>query len=149
MYLSEKSHPIDLYKEEDPSIANDMIIEVPTNGNFPHQLQLQQHQIMLGESSGDDPEIKTPKKRAETWVQDETLSLIDFRRETDGRFNTSKSNKHLWEQISTEMREKGFDRSLTMCTDKWRNLLKEFFSFFSIPISYFFIKFACIFLFRI
>lgn len=24
------------------------------------------------------------------------------------------------------MREKGFDRSPTMCTDKWRNLLKEF-----------------------
>ena len=35
----------------------------------------------------------------------------------------SKSNKHLWEQISSEMREKGFDRSATMCTDKWRNLL--------------------------
>ncbi|KAK4763659.1 hypothetical protein SAY87_013097 [Trapa incisa] len=24
------------------------------------------------------------------------------------------------------MREKGFDRSPTMCTDEWRNLLKEF-----------------------
>jgi Myb/SANT-like DNA-binding domain len=24
------------------------------------------------------------------------------------------------------MREKGYDRSPTMCTDKWRNLLKEF-----------------------
>jgi len=44
----------------------------------------------------------------------------------DGLFNTSKSNKHLWEQISSKMREKGFDRSPTMCTDKWRNLLKEF-----------------------
>uniref|UniRef100_A0A2P2L227 Uncharacterized protein MANES_12G016000 n=1 Tax=Rhizophora mucronata TaxID=61149 RepID=A0A2P2L227_RHIMU len=44
----------------------------------------------------------------------------------DGLFNTSKSNKHLWEQISEKMREKGFDRSPTMCTDKWRNLLKEF-----------------------
>ncbi|MBA0755686.1 hypothetical protein Gogos_000138, partial [Gossypium gossypioides] len=44
----------------------------------------------------------------------------------DGRFNTSKSNKHLWEKISAMMRKKGFDRSPTMCTDKWRNLLKEF-----------------------
>lgn len=44
----------------------------------------------------------------------------------DSLFNTSKSNKHLWEQISTRMRERGFDRSPTMCTDKWRNLLKEF-----------------------
>ncbi|KAE8690825.1 Trihelix transcription factor GT-1 [Hibiscus syriacus] len=137
MYLSEKPRPIDLYKEEGPSMARDMIIEVPTNGDLPrhlhHQqqqqpqpLQQQQQQMMLGESSGDDPEIKAPKKRAETWVQDETRSLIGLRGEMDGRFNTSKSNKHLWEQISAKMRDKGFDRSPTMCTDKWRNLLKEF-----------------------
>uniref|UniRef100_A0A803L125 Uncharacterized protein n=1 Tax=Chenopodium quinoa TaxID=63459 RepID=A0A803L125_CHEQI len=44
----------------------------------------------------------------------------------DSLFNTSKSNKHLWEQISAKMRDRGFDRSPTMCTDKWRNLLKEF-----------------------
>lgn len=44
----------------------------------------------------------------------------------DSMFNTSKSNKHLWEKISARMRERGFDRSPTMCTDKWRNLLKEF-----------------------
>ncbi|XP_057542580.1 trihelix transcription factor GT-4-like [Amaranthus tricolor] len=67
-----------------------------------------------------------PKKRAETWVQDETQNLITLRREMDSLFNTSKSNKHLWEQISAKMRERGFDRSPTMCTDKWRNLLKEF-----------------------
>lgn len=81
---------------------------------------------MLGDSSGEDHEVKAPKKRAETWVQDETRSLISLRREMDGLFNTSKSNKHLWEQISSKMRERGFDRSPTMCTDKWRNLLKEF-----------------------
>ena len=44
----------------------------------------------------------------------------------DSMFNTSKSNKHLWEKISARMRVRGFDRSPTMCTDKWRNLLKEF-----------------------
>jgi hypothetical protein len=86
--------------------------------------------MILGDSSGGDEdhevEVKAPKKRAETWVQDETRSLISLRREMDGLFNTSKSNKHLWEQISSKMKEKGFDRSPTMCTDKWRNLLKEF-----------------------
>ena len=41
-------------------------------------------------------------------------------------FNTSKSNKHLWEQISQKMEERGYDRSPTMCTDKWRNLFKEY-----------------------
>ncbi|XP_076913210.1 trihelix transcription factor GT-1-like [Bidens hawaiensis] len=77
-------------------------------------------------SSGDDHELRAPKKRAETWVQQETRLLITLRREVDRQFNTSKSNKHLWEQISAKMRDKGFDRSPMMCTDKWRNLLKEF-----------------------
>ncbi|WOL12783.1 hypothetical protein Cni_G21551 [Canna indica] len=106
MYLAEKPRGVDFY-----------------NGGLAPQ---QQQQMILAESSGDDHEVKVPKKRAETWVQEETRSLIAFRREIDGLFNTSKSNKHLWEQISARMREKGFDRSPTMCTDKWRNLLKEF-----------------------
>ncbi|XP_044493133.1 trihelix transcription factor GT-1-like isoform X1 [Mangifera indica] len=122
MYLSEKPRPIDFYKDESAgATARDMIIEVTSNGDLPPQ------QMILGDSSGgEDHEVKAPKKRAETWVQDETRILIAFRREMDGLFNTSKSNKHLWEQISAKMREKGFDRSPTMCTDKWRNLLKEF-----------------------
>ncbi|XP_041015029.1 trihelix transcription factor GT-1-like isoform X1 [Juglans microcarpa x Juglans regia] len=136
MYLSEKPRPIDFYKEEGP---RDMIIEVVTNADLPphhHQPHPHPHhqQMILGDSSGGDEdhevevevEVKAPKKRAETWVQDETRSLIAMRREMDGLFNISKSNKHLWEQISSKMREKGFDRSPTMCTDKWRNLLKEF-----------------------
>ncbi|ONI30179.1 hypothetical protein PRUPE_1G235200 [Prunus persica] len=131
MYLSEKPRAIDFYKEEG---SRDMMIEVVSNDDLSqsqthhpnHQPQQQQQQMLLGESSGEDHEVKAPKKRAETWVQDETRSLIALRREMDGLFNTSKSNKHLWEQISAKMREKGFDRSPTMCTDKWRNLLKEF-----------------------
>lgn len=114
-----------------------MMIEVVSNGDIPphhHQPHPHPHhqQMILGDSSGGDEdhevevEVKAPKKRAETWVQDETRSLIGLRRDMDGLFNTSKSNKHLWEQISSKMREKGFDRSPTMCTDKWRNLLKEF-----------------------
>ncbi|KAA8530137.1 hypothetical protein F0562_004846 [Nyssa sinensis] len=120
MYLSHKPRPIDFYKGGE---ERDMVIEVSSNGELPHH---QQQQMILGESSGEDIEVKAPKKRAETWVLEETRSLISFRREVDGLFNTSKSNKHLWEQISTKMRVKGFDRSPTMCTDKWRNLLKEF-----------------------
>ncbi|KAG6505395.1 trihelix transcription factor GT-1-like isoform X1 [Zingiber officinale] len=109
MYLAEKPRGVDFYN----------------NSGLPSPPQPQQ-QMILGDSSGDDHEVKAPKKRAETWIQEETRSLIAFRREIDGFFNTSKSNKHLWEQISAKMREKGFDRSPTMCTDKWRNLLKEF-----------------------
>ncbi|KAH0913250.1 hypothetical protein HID58_036571, partial [Brassica napus] len=135
MFVSDKPRPIDFYKDDNTTTARDnMIIDVPTNTpgrdlhphHNHHHHHLQPQQILLGESSGEDHEVKAPKKRAETWVQDETRSLIMFRRGMDGLFNTSKSNKHLWEQISAKMREKGFDRSPTMCTDKWRNLLKEF-----------------------
>ena len=80
--------------------------------------------MILGDSNGGDEdqevevevEVKAPKKRAETWVQDE-------RAET---WVQAEVKQALVEQISSEMREKGFDRSPTMCTDKWRNLLKEF-----------------------
>ncbi|KAJ0237922.1 Trihelix transcription factor GT-4 [Hirschfeldia incana] len=126
--------PIDFYKDDDdnePSSPTsrdiNMMIDDGDLQPPPHQ-----HQILLGgdNSSSEDHEINTnnkaPKKRAETWVQDETLTLITLRRETDSLFNTSKSNKHLWEEISGKMRERGFDRSPAMCTDKWRNLLKEF-----------------------
>ncbi|KAL3526331.1 hypothetical protein ACH5RR_010987 [Cinchona calisaya] len=124
MYLSQKPRPIDFYKE---SSEVELVMDVTSNVELPHQQhQQQQQQMILADSSGEDHEVRAPKKRAETWVQDETRCLISFRREVDALFNTSKSNKHLWEQISNKMREKGFDRSPTMCTDKWRNLLKEF-----------------------
>ncbi|OIW00625.1 hypothetical protein TanjilG_09106 [Lupinus angustifolius] len=131
MYLSQKHRPIDFYKEQqqDPT-TRDMIIDlvVSNNNHFPPPNH-HHHHIILADSSGDEPEqpeIRAPKKRAETWVQDETRTLIALRRERDILFNASKSNKHLWEQISSKMKGKGFDRSPTMCTDKWRNLLKEF-----------------------
>ncbi|CAK9155830.1 unnamed protein product [Ilex paraguariensis] len=127
--ISEKPQSIDFYKEEDeddPQNHQNMIIEVSSNNNLPPH----HHQILVADNSSggdeDNPELKVPKKRAETWVQEETRTLVGLRREIDSLFNTSKSNKHLWEQISGKMREKGFDRSPTMCTDKWRNLLKEF-----------------------
>ncbi|XP_068327438.1 trihelix transcription factor GT-1-like [Pyrus communis] len=128
MYLPEKARPIDFYKEE---ASRDMMMEVVVSNEDLPQSQAHLHQpppqqMLMGDSSGEDHEVRAPKKRAETWVQDETRSLIALRRGMDGLFNTSKSNKHLWEQISAKMREKGFDRSPTMCTDKWRNLLKEF-----------------------
>ncbi|CAM8976597.1 unnamed protein product [Rhodiola kirilowii] len=108
MYMLEKNRSADVYKK----LGRVMMVE-PISVS-PRMM------------ASEDHEMKAPKKRAETWSQDETRSLIIFRKEVDGLFNTCKSNKHLWEQISEKMRTKGFDRSPTMCTDKWRNLLKEF-----------------------
>uniref|UniRef100_A0A7N0V5Q3 Myb-like domain-containing protein n=1 Tax=Kalanchoe fedtschenkoi TaxID=63787 RepID=A0A7N0V5Q3_KALFE len=113
MYVSEKPRPTDVYKR----VGRVMMVE---------PISVSPRMMTTGESSGEDHEMKAPKKRAETWSQDEIRSLINLRREVDGLFNTCKSNKHLWEQISAKMRKKGFDRSPNMCTDKWRNLLKEF-----------------------
>ncbi|KAK9119997.1 hypothetical protein Scep_018090 [Stephania cephalantha] len=113
MYSPDKHHhehdrSIDFGDERDNQTTMMMMIEVVDSG--------EDH----------EHEIRAPKKRAETWAQDEIQTLINLRREIDFLFNATKSNRHLWEQISAKMREKGFDRSPTMCTDKWRNLLKEF-----------------------
>lgn len=130
MYVSDKPQAIDFYKEEveDPE-SHKMIVDVVTgNTQLPPGHQIGDTTSSGGEENCANPcsDLKTPKKRAETWVQEETRVLIGLRREIDSLFNTSKSNKHLWDQISMKMREKGFDRSPTMCTDKWRNLFKEF-----------------------
>lgn len=146
MYLLEKPRAVDLYKGGglDQETETEMMMDVAAvNGRAPphHQNQNEREQQQSSGGEGEEQELCAavssragggpggaagPKKRAETWVQEETRSLIGFRREVDGLFNTSKSNRHLWDQISARMREKGFDRSPTMCTDKWRNLLKEF-----------------------
>ncbi|KAL6193179.1 hypothetical protein ACLB2K_034263 [Fragaria x ananassa] len=129
MYLSEKPHPIDFHKNDEADMMIEVVLsEDLSQTHHPNHHQQPNQLLLLGDSSGEDHEAKPQqqKKRAETWVQDETRSLIALRREMDGLFNTSKSNKHLWEQISAKMREKGFDRNPNMCTDKWRNLLKEF-----------------------
>ncbi|KAL2543335.1 Trihelix transcription factor GT-4 [Abeliophyllum distichum] len=144
MYMSEKpSHSqesIEFYKQETLQ-NNNMIIEVtPTHHHLtdggdttssggddttPTPTATATNSNSINPSSFYDPKMG-PKKRAETWALEETRTLISLRREIDSLFNTSKSNKHLWDQISLKMREKGFDRSFSMCTDKWRNLLKEF-----------------------
>ncbi|KAI3776882.1 hypothetical protein L1987_46672 [Smallanthus sonchifolius] len=130
MYLSSDKprSSINFYKEAGAGGDRNMLIEPEQP---PHHHQNHQQLVIMSDnnnntSSGEDHELRAPKKRAETWIQEETRILISLRREVDRLFNTSKSNKHLWEQISSKMREKGFDRSPTMCTDKWRNLLKEF-----------------------
>ncbi|KAK1441167.1 hypothetical protein QVD17_07007 [Tagetes erecta] len=132
MYLSSDKppSPINFYKQSNTTTDRNMLIQpnhhqqlliISDNNNNNNNNNSNNNN---NNSSGD--ELRAPKKRAETWAQEETRILINLRREVDRLFNTSKSNKHLWEQISLKMREKGFDRSPTMCTDKWRNLLKEF-----------------------
>ncbi|KAJ7546537.1 hypothetical protein O6H91_08G043400 [Diphasiastrum complanatum] len=101
-------------------------MEAITNGVPPPHMLSPTQALILADSLSEEQDLKTPKKRAETWVQEEIKALIYFRKEVDSMFNTTKSNKHLWEQISMKMRDRGYDRSPTMCIDKWRNLLKDY-----------------------
>ncbi|KAK3043310.1 hypothetical protein RJ639_002553 [Escallonia herrerae] len=82
--------------------------------------------LVLPESSGEGQGQRGQKRRAETWVTEETQCLISLRRELHGLFNSSKSNRHIWEQIAARMREMGWERTASMCCEKWRNLVKEF-----------------------
>ncbi|EYU22564.1 hypothetical protein ABFS82_05G023200 [Erythranthe guttata] len=135
MYMSEKPQPqpesaIDFYtgdKQEAPHHSSNMIIHHIAAADATSSGGDESAAAAAANNSANHPSSSlAPKKRAETWVQEETRALILLRKEIDMMFNTSKSNKHLWDNISLKMREKGFDRSPTMCTDKWRNLLKEF-----------------------
>ena len=78
--MSEKPRPIDFYKEEG---SREMMIEVvSTNGGCGSGDISQQQapsQMVVGDSSGgEDHEVKAPKKRAETWVQDAFASGIEL-----------------------------------------------------------------------
>ncbi|GMH21533.1 hypothetical protein Nepgr_023375 [Nepenthes gracilis] len=119
MYSPAKSPEINIYDDE-----RDMAVDSDSNlaGLVP-----QQQRLSLTDSSENDRKLPpAPRKRAGTWAMEETQCLINFRRELDSQFNTTKSNKHLWDHISSRMKQRGFERSPSMCTDKWRNLLKEF-----------------------
>ncbi|XP_042053461.1 trihelix transcription factor GT-1-like isoform X2 [Salvia splendens] len=118
MFSEKEESAIDFYNSKHGSPnENKMIIQISDGGGEDPSIAANQNP---------PPPSPAPKKRAETWAQEETSALISLRKEIDFLFNTSKSNKHLWDNISMKMREKGFDRSPTMCTDKWRNLLKEY-----------------------
>lgn len=91
-----------------------------------HGNSLGDSQLLITSSDAiDDSDTKAPKKRSETWTPEEIRALISLRGEMEKYFGTSKSNRHVWEQISSRMKGFGFDRNATMCTDKWRNLLKD------------------------
>ena len=73
------------------------------------------------------PSENGSKRRAQTWDLDEIQCLLSLRRELHRQFNTTnKSNKHLWDRISRGMRGRGWERTPSMCIDKWRNLLKGY-----------------------
>ncbi|MFS7943923.1 putative transcription factor MYB family [Helianthus anomalus] len=118
----QQQQPINFYPQQPAMMINStpQIIDATTTTSSEENTTTKSSAIAAAATSA------PVKKRAETWVKEETRTLIILRHEIDSLFNTSKSNKHLWEQISLKMRQKGFDRSPTMCTDKWRNLLKEF-----------------------
>ncbi|KAK8617267.1 hypothetical protein V6N13_080185 [Hibiscus sabdariffa] len=60
------------------------------------------------------------------WSVQETKEFLAIRAELDQSFMETKRNKLLWEVISTQMREKGYNRSAEQCKCKWKNLVTRY-----------------------
>lgn len=67
------------------------------------------------------------RKEAEAWFLAEIQSLIDFRRQLDTQFNTSELNKDLWQHIAAKMKERGFNWSPSLCSERWGDLLTDYY----------------------
>ena len=83
-----------------------------------HQQQIQQQQHI---SVNVDTSDRFPQ-----WSIQETKEFLMIRAELDPTFMEKKRNKVLWEVISNNMREKGYNRSAEQCKCKWKNLVTRY-----------------------
>ncbi|PIN17574.1 hypothetical protein CDL12_09755 [Handroanthus impetiginosus] len=60
------------------------------------------------------------------WSMQETRQFLIIRAELDPTFMETKRNKLLWELISNQMKEKGYNRSPDQCKCKWKNLVTRY-----------------------
>ncbi|KAI5584558.1 hypothetical protein POPTR_006G101400v4 [Populus trichocarpa] len=83
-----------------------------------HQQQIQQqHHISVNVDTSD---------RFPQWSIQETKEFLMIRAELDPTFMEKKRNKVLWEVISKNMKEKGYNRSAEQCKCKWKNLVTRY-----------------------
>ncbi|KAL8224677.1 hypothetical protein R6Q57_017234 [Mikania cordata] len=60
------------------------------------------------------------------WSVQETRDFLMIRGEMDPTFMETKRNKILWEDISTKMKETGYNRTADQCRCKWKNLVTRY-----------------------
>ncbi|KAL4346776.1 hypothetical protein GQ457_17G006520 [Hibiscus cannabinus] len=88
--------------------------------NRHHHLQ-QQQPVTVSVSANVEAADRFPQ-----WSVQETKEFLAIRAELDQSFMETKRNKLLWEVISTQMREKGYNRSAEQCKCKWKNLVTRY-----------------------
>ncbi|KAJ6407727.1 hypothetical protein OIU84_011093 [Salix udensis] len=79
--------------------------------------QQQQHHISVNVDTSD---------RFPQWSIQETKEFLMIRAELDPTFMEKKRNKVLWEVISNNMKQKGYNRSAEQCKCKWKNLVTRY-----------------------
>lgn len=60
------------------------------------------------------------------WPTSEVQALITFRTSLDHKFRTVGPKTPLWEQVSAEMANMGYNRNARKCKEKWDNINKYF-----------------------
>ncbi|GMI68617.1 hypothetical protein like AT1G76880 [Hibiscus trionum] len=60
------------------------------------------------------------------WPKDEAEALIKLRTDFELQYQDNSPKGPLWEEISTEMKKRGYDRSAKRCKEKWENMNKYF-----------------------
>lgn len=85
----------------------------------PHHQQQQQSHVSIGG-------VDSPTDRFPQWSLQETTEFLMIRAGLDQSFMETKRNKLLWEDISTKMKELGYNRSAEQCRCKWKNLVTRY-----------------------
>ena len=67
-------------------------------------------------------------KMSQNWSDEETFKLISIWGEDDiqAQINMCKRNSHIYEKIASEMKDAGFDRTATQCSNKIKKLRGEY-----------------------
>ncbi|KAI7743853.1 hypothetical protein M8C21_025913 [Ambrosia artemisiifolia] len=65
-------------------------------------------------------------ERFPQWSVEETRDLLMLRAELEPTFMEKKRNKVLWQLISTNMKERGYNRTADQCKCKWKNLVTRY-----------------------
>ncbi|XP_071737134.1 ribonuclease J [Rutidosis leptorrhynchoides] len=81
--------------------------------------------IDQSENGSSDSSTKKPVKR-NRWKPEEVKKLITFRGELNSRFQVVKGRMALWEEISVNLSNEGFNRSPGQCKSLWASLVQKY-----------------------
>ncbi|PKI55611.1 trihelix transcription factor GT-2-like [Punica granatum] len=76
--------------------------------------------------NGDSHSIVPPPTSSSRWPKVEVEALIRLRTNLDSKYQENGPKGPLWEEISSQMRKLGYERSSKRCKEKWENINKYF-----------------------